>query len=413
MKRHEAETTILNEISLFYSIEAVENIIAKVRPEHFGDESHRTTYIRYCEEYKRDGRIRFTGAVAYEAHDTPERAIEVLDRELRRELIARYCEKAIEHLSKDTEPDKVLRALSNRLDMISTQAQGEPKPLKYHIEDLIADLKKPNAQVVSVGISDFDNKLGGFKAGQMIVVAARPGMGKSVFASQVAVNNASKGIPVLFMSLEMSGVEIASRIVSGQLGISSTALQERRLTEADWRVLDVASAQLNIPMHIHDRADMDISALRATIRKYVRTYNVGLVVVDYLGLINEPKEGNENREQQVARMSRFFKTEAKEQGIPIMVLAQLNREMEKRATKMPILADLRESGTIEQDADTVIFLHRPEIVGLENMPDNSSSAGKIIINVAKRRSGTTGFVVAHFNGDRQIINNLERDNGSW
>jgi replicative DNA helicase len=412
MNRYEAQTTILNELSLFYSVESIENIMAKVRPEHFGDEGHRATFIRYCEQYRAEGRIRYDGEFMYEAHDTPERAIEVLERELRRELIARYCEKAIEHLTMDTDPEKVLRALSNRLDRISTQAQGEPRPLKAHIEDLIADLQRPEAQVVSVGITDFDHKLGGFKAGQMVVVAARPGMGKSVFASQVAVNNASKGIPVLFMSLEMSGVEIASRIVSGQLGISSTALQERRLSEADWRVLDTAPAQLNIPMHIHDRADMDVSALRATIRKYVRTHNVGLVVVDYLGLINEPKEGNENREQQVARMSRFFKTEAKEQGIPIMVLAQLNREMEKRATKMPMLADLRESGSIEQDADTVIFLHRPEMAGIDQMPDGSASAGKIIINVAKRRSGTTGFVVAHFNGDRQIINNLEQ-HGSW
>jgi replicative DNA helicase len=102
-------------------------------------------------------------------------------------------------------------------------------------------------------------------------------------------------------------------------------------------------------------------------------------------------------------MSRFFKTEAKEQDIPIIVLAQLNREMEKRGSKMPQLSDLRESGSIEQDADTVIFLHRPEMVGLETMPDNTSSAGKIIINVAKRRSGTTGSIVAHFNGDKQII----------
>jgi replicative DNA helicase len=201
----------------------------------------------------------------------------------------------------------------------------------------------------------------------------------------------------------MSGSEIASRIVSGHLGISSTALQERSLSDADWEALNNAPDNMDIPLYIHDKADMDIANMRALIRKYVRTHGVKLVLIDYIGLINEPKEGNENREQQVARMSRFFKTEAKEQDIPIIVLAQLNREMEKRGSKMPQLSDLRESGSIEQDADTVIFLHRPEMVGLETMPDNSSSAGKIIINVAKRRSGTTGSIVAHFNGDKQII----------
>jgi len=333
--------------------------------------------------------------------------------EYKRERVRYYCEKAVEYLMQDVEPEKVVRKLSNLLDAISSEQDTEPKPLRKHIEDLIVELAKPDTLTIQVGLSDFDRKLGGFRGGQMVVVAARPGMGKSVFASQIAVNNSARNIPVLFLSLEMSGTEIASRIVSGHLGISSTALQERRLTDGDWEALNNAPSNMDVPLFIHDRADMDISGMRALIRKYVRTYGVKLVVIDYIGLINEPKEAMENREQQVARMSRFFKTEAKEQNIPIVVLAQLNREMEKRGSKMPVLSDLRESGSIEQDADTVIFLHRPEMVGMDTMPDGTPSAGKIIINVAKSRSGTTGSIVAHFNGDRQIIEGQAMESDTW
>jgi replicative DNA helicase len=401
MNRIEAESTVLKSLTLNGDITDYELILARLTESHFTDSAHRTAFLVAQNEYKTEGATRYHG-VYYDSFDTLTNALTYLVTEHKREKLVSYCEKAIQHLMTEP-PEKVIKSLSNVLDALSYNHDSDPKLLKAHIQDLIADLRKPEAMMVQVGLSDFDRKLGGFKGGQMVVIAARPGMGKSVFASQIAVNNAVRNIPVLFLSLEMSGSEIASRIVSGHLGISSTALQERRLTDEDWSALNNAPDNMDIPLYIHDKADMDIAGMRALIRKYTRTYGVKLVLIDYIGLINEPKDGNENREQQVARMSRFFKTEAKEQDIPIIVLAQLNREMEKRGSKMPQLSDLRESGSIEQDADTVIFLHRPEMVGLETMPDNTSSAGKIIINVAKRRSGTTGSIVAHFNGDKQII----------
>lgn len=401
MNRIEAESTILKALTLNGDITEYEAIFARLNESHFTDSAHRSAFLVAKNEYKTEGAIRYHG-VYYEAHDTLKNALDLLVTEHKREKLVSYCEKAIQHLMTEP-PDKVIKSLSNVLDSLSFDSDSDPKLLKAHIKDLIEELRKPEAMMVQVGLSDFDKKLGGFKGGQMVVIAARPGMGKSVFASQIAVNNSVRNIPVLFLSLEMSGTEIASRIVSGHLGISSTALQERRLSDEDWEALSNAPENMDVPLYIHDKANMDIAGMRALIRKYVRTYGVKLVVVDYIGLINEPKEGAENREQQVARMSRFFKTEAKEQDIPIIVLAQLNREMEKRGSKMPQLSDLRESGSIEQDADTVIFLHRPEMVGLETMPDGTSSEGKIIINVAKRRSGTTGSIVAHFNGDKQII----------
>ena len=402
MTRYQAQETVLRELYLFGGATNIEAVISKIKPDYFSDTAHKLSYEKAVKQYTSHGSIHEPG-VYFEAHGSIGEALSVMVAEYKRERVNHYCEKAIEYLMQDQEPDKVVRKLSNLLDTITSESDAEPKLLKRHIENLIADLQKPETMSIQVGLSDFDRKLGGFRAGQMVVIAARPGMGKSVFASQIAVNNAVRNIPVLFLSLEMSGTEIASRIVSGHLGISSTALQERRLTDEDWSALNNAPENMDIPLYIHDKADMDIAGMRALIRKYTRTYGVKLVLIDYIGLINEPKDGNENREQQVARMSRFFKTEAKEQDIPIIVLAQLNREMEKRGSKMPQLSDLRESGSIEQDADTVIFLHRPEMVGLETMPDNTSSAGKIIINVAKRRSGTTGSIVAHFNGDKQII----------
>lgn len=401
MNRIEAESTVLKALTLNGSATDIESIFTRLTDGHFTDSGNRAAFIVAQNEYKTEGASKYHG-VYYDSYGTVKSALELIETEHKRQRLVAYCEKAIQHLMTE-HPDKVIKSLSNVLDSLSFNHDLDPKLLREHIKDLIADLKKPEAMMVQVGLSDFDKKLGGFKGGQMVVIAARPGMGKSVFASQIAVNNSARNIPVLFLSLEMSGTEIASRIVSGHLGISSTALQERRLSEGDWEALNSAPENMDVPLYIHDKADMDISNMRALIRKYCRTHGVKLVIVDYIGLINEPKEAMENREQQVARMSRFFKTEAKEQDIPIIVLAQLNREMEKRGSKMPQLSDLRESGSIEQDADTVIFLHRPEMVGMETMPDGSSSAGKIIINVAKRRSGTTGFVTAHFNGDKQII----------
>jgi replicative DNA helicase len=159
----------------------------------------------------------------------------------------------------------------------------------------------------------------------------------------------------------------------------------------------------DIPMHIHDKATVSIASMRAVIRKYVRTHDVGMVVVDYIGLVSEPKDRGENREQQVSRISRFFKLESKESNIPIFVLAQLNRENEKRGDKRPILSDLRESGSIEQDADTVIFLHRPELCGVETYDDGKSTANVIELIVSKRRGGRTGIVPAIFSGSEQLI----------
>jgi replicative DNA helicase len=402
MTRYQAQETVLRELYIFGGATNIETVIAKIKPDYFSDTGHKMAFERAVKQYTQHGSIYEPDAY-FEGHGSISEALSVMISEYKRERVSHYCEKAIEYLMQDQEPEKVIRKLSNLLDTITGDVDTDPKPLKEHIQDLIADLQKPETMSIQVGLSDFDRKLGGFKGGQMVVIAARPAMGKSVFAAQIAVNNSARNIPVLFLSLEMSGTEIASRIVSGHLGISSTALQERRLSQDDWEALNRAPDNMDIPLYIHDRAEIDISTMRALVRKYVRTYGVKLVIIDYIGLINEPKEAMENREQQVARMSRFFKTEAKEQNIPFIVLAQLNREMEKRGSKMPQLSDLRESGSIEQDADTVIFLHRPEMVGLETMPDGSSSAGKIIINVAKRRSGTTGSIVAHFNGDKQII----------
>jgi replicative DNA helicase len=401
MNRIQAEETILKALYHLADPTRTEEIFSKLTGDHFTDSDNLKAFTVAIEGYAKNGAVPFTTKY-YEHHGSIQEALDIIRTEHKRKRIADFCDEALSKLMIE-EPDKVLRSLSNRLDLLNANSDGDPKPLRSHIIDLIADLKKPESMMVQVGIKDFDFKLGGFRAGQLIIVAARPGMGKSVFASQVAVNNSARNIPVLFLSLEMSGIEISSRIVSGHMGISSTALQRRSLTDEDWDVLERAPEHMDIPLYIHDKADMDILSIRALIRKYVRSYGVKFVVVDYIGLINEPKDGNENREQQVARMSRFFKTEAKEQDIPIMVLAQLNREMEKRASKKPQLSDLRESGSIEQDADTVIFLHRPEMVGVPDMPDGSSSQGKIIIDVAKRRSGTTGFITAHFNGDKQII----------
>jgi replicative DNA helicase len=293
----------------------------------------------------------------------------------------------------------------------------EPRQLASHIDSLVIDLKKGNERVVKTGIIDFDNKMGAFRPGQMVVIAARPGMGKTILGTQIALYNALNGIPTLYLSLEMSGDELAGRIVAGSIGIDSASIQNRNLNHDEWQLMEGASQKMSdIPMYIHDKATVSIASMRAVIRKYVRSHDVGAVVIDYIGLVSEPKDKGENREQQVSRISRFCKLESKESHIPIFVLAQLNRENEKRGDKRPILSDLRESGSIEQDADTVMFLHRPDIAGSETYPDGSSTENIVEIIVAKRRGGRTGMVKAIFSGSEQLIKDKsygDPNNGRW
>jgi replicative DNA helicase len=412
MTPYEAEQTIIANIFAGYDDVVTEEILASIRPEYFGDTTHQAMFLVAIETLKKYGRATSSMLPAHLqpkftefAHNIGrnEPAILLLIESHKRRRLDEYCQLAQTELMTG-EVDSVLSSLQSRLDALNMATIDEPRLLASHIDSLVIDLKKGNERVVKTGIIDFDNKMGAFRPGQMVVIAARPGMGKTILGTQIALYNALNGIPTLYLSLEMSGDELAGRIVAGSIGIDSASIQNRNLNHDEWELMEGASNRMSdIPMHIHDKATVSIASMRAVIRKYVRTHDVGAVVIDYIGLVSEPKDKGENREQQVSRISRFCKLESKESGIPIFVLAQLNRENEKRGDKRPILSDLRESGSIEQDADTVMFLHRPDIAGTETYPDGSSTENIVEIIVAKRRGGRTGMVKAIFSGSEQLI----------
>jgi replicative DNA helicase len=412
MTPYEAEQTIIANIFAGYDDGVTEEILASIRPDYFGDTTHQAMFLVAIETLKKYGRAtssmlpthlqpKFTEFAHNIGRNEP--AILLLIESHKRRRLDEYCQLAQTELMSG-EVDSVLSSLQSRLDALNMATIDEPRLLASHIDSLVIDLKKGNERVVKTGIIDFDNKMGAFRPGQMVVIAARPGMGKTILGTQIALYNALNGIPTLYLSLEMSGDELAGRIVAGSIGIDSASIQNRNLNHDEWELMEGASNRMSdIPMHIHDKATVSIASMRAVIRKYVRTHDVGAVVIDYIGLVSEPKDKGENREQQVSRISRFCKLESKESGIPIFVLAQLNRENEKRGDKRPILSDLRESGSIEQDADTVMFLHRPDIAGTETYPDGSSTENIVEIIVAKRRGGRTGMVKAIFSGSEQLI----------
>jgi replicative DNA helicase len=425
MTPYEAEQTIIANIFAGYDDGVTEEILATIRPEYFGDSTHQAMFLVALETLKKYGRAtasmlsqhlqpKFTEFAHNIGRNEP--AILLLIESHKRRKVDEYCALAQTELMAG-EVDAVLSSLQSRLDALNMATIDEPRQLASHIDSLVIDLKKGNERVVKTGIIDFDNKMGAFRPGQMVVIAARPGMGKTILGTQIALYNALNGIPTLYLSLEMSGDELAGRIVAGSIGIDSASIQNRNLNHDEWKMMEGASDRMSdIPMFIHDKATVSIASMRAVIRKYVRSHDVGAVVIDYIGLVSEPKDKGENREQQVSRISRFCKLESKESHIPIFVLAQLNRENEKRGDKRPILSDLRESGSIEQDADTVMFLHRPDIAGSETYPDGSSTENIVEIIVAKRRGGRTGMVKAIFSGSEQLIKDKsygDPNNGRW
>jgi replicative DNA helicase len=286
---------------------------------------------------------------------------------------------------------------------------------------------------VSTGFTDMDTLLGGLQKSDLIILAARPSMGKTSFAVNIAQNAASRmlsgaanGAAVGVFSLEMSADQLAARLLASAAGIASHQLSNGHLTDADFRRLSEASAQLaELPLYIDDTPQLSINALRARARRMKRQYGIGLLVVDYLQLMQGSSRGNEsNRVQEVSDISQGLKTVARELNVPVIALSQLSRAVEARDNKRPQLSDLRESGSIEQDADLVMFLYREEYylsrqLGAEESMDDKTMAlkekleqskGKTEVLISKNRKGPTGVVTLLFHGETTTFHNYAPDN---
>lgn len=249
--------------------------------------------------------------------------------------------------------------------------------------------QKQHITGVASGFADLDNKISGFHKSDLILIAARPSMGKSAFALNIATNAAlNANTPVVVFSLEMSKTQCANRILCSQAMVDSANFQKGEITDEDWSKLAAASGEISdsAGIYIDDTAGITIAEIRAKCRKLKLEKNIGMVVIDYLQLIQGSGK-SPSREQEIAEISRSLKILAKEIKVPVIALSQLSRAPEARPDHRPMLQDLRESGSIEQDADIVMFIYRDDYYKPQEPPTNIAE-----IIIAKDRNGPIGTV---------------------
>ncbi len=258
-------------------------------------------------------------------------------------------------------------------------------------------------QGVNTGLADLNELCNGWQPGDLIIVAARPSMGKTA----VALNLFSKSAAihqknVCIFSLEMENIKLSKRLILSYGGIVRNNFERGTMTDGDWISYNRADKELRqLPIYIDDTPGVDVRHIGSVVRNKVRKGQCELVVIDYLQLVETLQSyGNKNREREVAEISRGLKKVAKAAGVPVILLAQLNRGIENREDKTPRLADLRESGAIEQDADMVIFLWRPAYYDPNAVDDNGNSLENVIMfEIAKYRDGRTGSIISKHNND--------------
>ncbi|MEN6621554.1 MAG: replicative DNA helicase [Smithella sp.] len=258
---------------------------------------------------------------------------------------------------------------------------------------------------LSTGFHVLDSWTSGFQNSELIIIAARPAMGKTAFAVNIAENAVFSGVPVALFSLEMSGESLMTRIFSSQAGINSKHLRRGYIGTEGWaRLTKAADLISKTPLFIDDSSVLTPMQLKAKARRLKVDYNIGLIIVDYLQLMTVVGR-HDNREREIAEISRSLKALAKELKIPVVALSQLSRKVEDRTIKRPQMSDLRESGAIEQDADVVLFLYRDEVY---NQAENNPERGFAEIIIGKQRNGPTGNFKMRFDAERTRFSNLEK-----
>ena len=251
---------------------------------------------------------------------------------------------------------------------------------------------------IPTGLQRLDALTGGWRGGQLIVLAGRPAMGKSAIMLHFARAAAASGVPVCMFSLEMPAGQLAGRMLVGSSGINSVSFRTGDVGTDDWRKLEQAGAKLStMAVYLNDRANININTIRSQCKAMARRGKCGMVIIDYLQLLDtSTRNASTTREREIAAASRSAKLLAKELNIPVILLSQLSRKIEERADKTPLLSDLRESGAIEQDADLVAFIDRPAMYGQTEIDAGRygiiSAEGVGLLYVAKHRDGATGCI---------------------
>lgn len=370
--------------------------------------------------------IQLTQKVASSAHIEYHARI-ILQKFIQRSLI-RISSEIIEDSYEDTQD--VFDLLDKAETKLFEISQTNIKTSTESAQSLISQAKKKIEEIanqeglsgVPSGFEKIDRITSGWQASDLVIIAARPGMGKTAFVLSMARNMAvDHEIPVAVFSLEMSSVQLITRLISSETGLKSEKLRTGNLETHEWEQLNVKVKDLEqAPLYIDDSPSLSIFDLRAKARRMVSKYGIKIIVIDYLQLMtagSSSKPGN--REQEISTISRNLKALAKELNIPVIALSQLSRAVETRSTsagasRRPLLSDLRESGAIEQDADIVSFIYRPEYYKIDvwDDEDNTPTQGQAEFIISKHRNGALENVRLRFIGELGKFENLDFDTPS-
>ncbi|MDX9891317.1 MAG: replicative DNA helicase [Bacteroidales bacterium] len=425
------EMAILGAIMI--NSDAVGEVIDTLTPQMFYKEAHQHIYTAVRELFKNSEPIdlltvtnylrknkvlEFVGGPSYIANLTQRVAssanIEYHARIVMEKYVLRSLITTCSSIIKDSYDDSkdVLQLLDEAetelFGIVENNFKRESKELTEVVRRALDELiqmrnSEESYHGVPTGIRAIDEKIGGWQKSDLVIIAARPGMGKTSFVLSIARNAAiDYSKPVAFFSLEMSATQIVHRLFSIETGIDSERISKGKLDEVEWvqltnKIGNLSSANLIID----DTPALSVFDLRAKCRRLKHQHDIQMVIIDYLQLMqggSEKDKGKGTREQEISYISRSLKALAKELNIPVIALSQLSRAVETRAggTKRPLLSDLRESGSIEQDADMVLFIYRPEYYKLDTFEDDTIAQGRADIMFEKNRHGATGNVRVRF-----------------
>jgi replicative DNA helicase len=326
----------------------------------------------------------------------------VLEKALMRGLIGASSEVISRAYSETEDALELLDEAEQRIFTISEQRMKKNfiamSTAVYSTMEMLQSIHGKHSGVTGVpsAFTDLDNLTGGFQNSDLIIVAGRPSQGKTAFVLSIARNaSVLHDIPVGFFSLEMSNQQLVMRLICAEARVDAHKVRTGRLPEDEWKKLSMSVGRLHkAKFFIDDTPALTVLELRAKSRRLKAEHGVGMIVVDYLQLMQGPRNA-QSREQEISSISRSLKALAKELNIPVVALSQLNRAVETRGDKRPVLADLRESGAIEQDADVVLFVHRPEAYGIQE-EGGRATEGMAEIIIGKQRNGPIGNVQLAF-----------------
>jgi replicative DNA helicase len=422
--------------------EAVITILDILKPESFYKDSHRKIFkavsdlstrefpvdlYTVTEELRAHGELESVGGPVYlsqltskvvSAANVDYHARIVAQKYIQRELIRVSTEIQTRAFDDTWDVTELLDYSENELFQIAEgNIKREVSPINMVIKEAIKEIeeagKREDALVgIPSGFTKLDRLTSGWQKAELIIIAARPSMGKTAFALSMARNMAiDHDKKVAIFSCEMSSIQLVNRLIVAETDIAGDKIRNGRLSEEEWKQLDTRIKKLvQAPIFIDDTPAISIFELRAKCRRLMAQHKLDIVIVDYLQLMSGPDNAG-SREQEVSNISRSLKSIAKELNVPIIALSQLNRSVEMRGgTKRPLLSDLRESGAIEQDADMVVFIHRQEKFGMLTFDDGSSTKGIAEIILAKNRNGPVDDVRLRFREEKAQFVDMDEFN---